>query len=221
MIQNTRKMVAQLRQNKGFTLVEMALVLIIIGIIIGAIVKGNDLIRSAEQKRIYTKFLGDWRLAYMNFYDRTGKVLGDTYDGAAPGQNGLADTSAGTADTPTNAGRADLNDGDATTPPAYLGLSQVGLRAPTTNVPNTPYEYRYIDSQGNGHTMNIAFAADATANYNYMMINNIPAELAMSIDTMIDGEADGNTGDFINGTGAAWNINPVADETDVRWRMQF
>ena len=39
--------------NKGFTLIEMAIVLIIIGIIIGAVVKGKDLVRSAEQKRLY------------------------------------------------------------------------------------------------------------------------------------------------------------------------
>ena len=35
--------------NEGFTLIEMAIVLIIIGIIIGAVVKGKDLIRGAEQ----------------------------------------------------------------------------------------------------------------------------------------------------------------------------
>ncbi|NNG01461.1 MAG: prepilin-type N-terminal cleavage/methylation domain-containing protein, partial [Desulfobacteraceae bacterium] len=33
-----------LRENKGFTLVEMAIVLILIGIIIGAVVKGKDLV---------------------------------------------------------------------------------------------------------------------------------------------------------------------------------
>jgi len=228
MIHKTRRMLGQLRQNKGFTLVEMALVLIIIGIIIGAIVKGNDLVRSAEQKRIYTKFLGDWRLAYLNFYDRTGKILGDTYTTNAPvgpGQDGQADTSAGaSAGPPTDAGRADLSDGDAAAPPVYLGLSQVGLNTPTTNVPGLPYRYRYVDSQGTAHLMDVAFAWDGVTNYNYMMINNIPAELAMAIDTMIDGEADGTTGDFINGVGGAgneWNANPVADETDVRWRMQF
>jgi len=48
--------------NKGFTLIEMAIVLIIIGIIIGAVVKGKDIIKSAEQKKLYTKYVRTWQL---------------------------------------------------------------------------------------------------------------------------------------------------------------
>jgi len=230
MIENTRRMLGQLRKNKGFTLVEMALVLIIIGIIIGAIVKGNDLVRSAEQKRIYSKFLSDWRLAYMNFYDRTGKILGDTYNDtatpAAAGQNGRADTSGGTAATPVLGANGQGRLVASSNTAIYLGLADAGLRAPTTNVPSTAYEYRYVDSTGNAHILNIAFAWDAVSNYNYMLINNIPGELALAIDTMIDGEADGQTGDFIaataDGPGGITNWPaPTVDTTPARWRMQF
>lgn len=225
MIQNTRRMLGQLRQNNGFTLVEMALVLIIIGIIIGAIVKGNDLVRSAEQKRIYSKFLSDWRLAYMNFYDRTGKILGDTYDNAGVGnQDGRADTSDGAGSTYTEAGQGGLSTSTSTA--IYLGLTDVGLRAPTTNITDTPYEYRYVDSEGNSHLLNIAFAWDATDNYNYMLINNMPGELAIAIDTMVDGQANGQAGDFIGATAdgsanlADWPAATV-DTTPARWKMQF
>lgn len=226
MIQNTRRTLGQLRQNKGFTLVEMALVLIIIGIIIGAIVKGNDLVRSAEQKRIYSKFLSDWRLAYMNFYDRTGRVLGDTWDtaGTGTGQDGQADSSNATGAAPTAAGQAGLS--DSTDTDIYLGLNDVGLRAPTTNIAARPYEYRYVDSEGNAHTLSIAFAWDATDNYNYMLISNIPGELGIAIDTMVDGQVNGQAGDFIAATadGAAGLANwpaPTVDTTPARWRMQF
>jgi prepilin-type N-terminal cleavage/methylation domain-containing protein len=218
-------MLGQLRQNEGFTLVEMALVLIIIGIIIGAIVKGNDLVRSAEQKRIYSKFLSDWRLGYMNFYDRTGKILGDTYNGTAAtpgvGQDGRADSSAGAGTTPVLiTGQNALVDSTVT---AYLGLADVGLRPPTTNILNTAYQYRYVDSQGTSHTLDIAFAWDATSNFNYLRVTGIPGELGMAIDTMIDGEADGTLGDFINsaadGATAVWPAPTT--ETTARWRMQF
>ena len=52
-----RKSFKKVANQQGFTLIEMAIVLIIIGIIIGAVIKGKDLIRSAEQKKIYTKYL--------------------------------------------------------------------------------------------------------------------------------------------------------------------
>ena len=107
----------KIRNNKGFSLIEIAVVLIIIGIIIGAIVKGRDIIRSGEQKKVYTKFVNGWNLAYLTFYDRTGKILGDTWNTdnatAYAGQDGEADTAAGATGDPTDAGRADLYDGPA------------------------------------------------------------------------------------------------------------
>jgi prepilin-type N-terminal cleavage/methylation domain-containing protein len=206
--------------NKGFTLIEMALVLIIIGIIIGAVVKGKDLVRGAEQKKVYTKYMSEWRLNYLNFYDRTGKILGDTWDGAAAGQDGQADTAAGAAGNPTDAGRDDLNDGPAAGS-AYMGLAQLGLTAPQTNTANN-WQYKYVDSGGNAHFLTIAFDWDGASNYNYMEIDNCPNELAMAFDTMIDGEADGSSGDFLHGTGAAWDTTPTTDTTNpIQWKMQF
>lgn len=227
MIQKTRRMMGEAKGEKGFTLVEMALVLIIIGIIIGAIVKGNDLVRSAEQKRIYTKFLGDWRLSYLNFYDRTGRILGDTWDTnaspAAAGQDGMADTSGGTAAAPVaTTGQAALVTSTSTAD--YLGLSDAGLQAPVTNVPSVAYQYRYVDSDGNSHLLDVSFAWDGTDNYNYMQIENMPGELAMALDTMIDGAADGTQGEFRHATAdatyAAWPA-PTVDAANARWRMQF
>ena len=77
MIQRLRRVSTKLGNEKGFTLIEMAIVLIIIGIIIGAVVKGKDVIKSAEQKRLYNSFIREWQTAYNNYYDRTGWILGD------------------------------------------------------------------------------------------------------------------------------------------------
>jgi prepilin-type N-terminal cleavage/methylation domain-containing protein len=208
----------KLRSNLGFTLIEMAIVLIIIGIIIGAVVKGKDLVRGAEQKKIYSKFLNEWRIGYLNFYDRTGRVLGDTWNGSASGQDGRADTAAGGPGNPSNAGRNALVDSGAVT--TYRGLIQVGLNAPTTNTDNA-WEYKYSDSDGTVRFLTIAFDFDASSNYNYMEISNIPTELALAIDRMIDDQSDGTAGDFINGTGAAdWATTPTTVST-ARWKMEF
>jgi len=207
-----------LLNNSGFTLIEIAIVLIIIGIIIGAVVKGKDLVRSAEQKKIYSKFLNEWRTAYLNFYDRTGKILGDTYDtvGSATGQDGQADTAAGTnAAAPTDTGRdALVSSGVAT----YRGLTEVGLTSPVTNT-DKAWKYRYTDSAGNSHDLDIAF--EYSGAYNYMMINNVPTELAIALDRIIDGEMDGTIGDFISTGATAWGTTPTTENDDVRWKMEF
>lgn len=215
MKEGTEVLRRSITDSRGFTLIEMAIVLIIIGIIIGAVVKGKDVIRGGEQKKVYSKFLNEWRTAYLNFYDRTGKVLGDQN-----ALDGKADTNAG-GGSPTDAGRNGLVEGDAGNPPTYYGLEQVGLNAPSTNT-NDAWMYRYTDSTGKSHNITIAFDNDGTENYNYILIENIPTELAFSIDTMVDGSADGLKGDFIGDgpDGQVWGNTPELDTT-ARWKMEF
>ncbi len=221
MMQRIRNAMEKLKDEKGFTLVEMALVLIIIGIIIGAIVKGKDLVRGAEQKRIYSKFVNGWRLSYLNFYDRTGKLLGDFYDTnapAGPGQDGRCDSNIDGAGAVTTADLDTLISGGGAN---YRGLDTVGLEVPVTNTAND-YEYNYVDSEGTNHTLQVSFLYNNVAGntYNYMQIDNIPNELAMSLDTMIDGEADGQDGDLLNGDGTNdWGVPTTA--VTARWKMQF
>jgi prepilin-type N-terminal cleavage/methylation domain-containing protein len=222
-----------IRNNKGFSLIEIAVVLVIIGIIIGAIVKGKDIMKSAEQKKVYTKFVNAWQLSYMTFYDRTGKILGDTWDSViavpAAGQDGQADTAAGAAGVVTDAGRADLYDGPAAGSD-YMGLLQAGISAPSTNTTNN-YEYRYTDSDGAGHDLSVAFEYDDTDKCNYMWVINCPNELGIALDTMVDGEADGTAGDFLcflndgSGSATAWaavvGATLPTDEVSFRWKLQF
>jgi len=61
----------------GFTLVEMAIVLVIIGLILSAISIGKDLQREAEYAKIDQKFVAAWKEAYDTYYKRTGGVVGD------------------------------------------------------------------------------------------------------------------------------------------------
>jgi len=76
-----------MRNSKGFTLVELAVVLVIIGIILGAVIKGNGLIENAKVKGVIqapTK----WEVPIMTYYDKKGYFPGDT---ATP-RDGLIDT---------------------------------------------------------------------------------------------------------------------------------
>ncbi len=73
---------SRLRNNKGFTLIEMAIVLVIIGIIIGAVVKGQDLIENAKAKQFASKMKA-WEISLNTYYDRKGRLPGDS------GKNGI------------------------------------------------------------------------------------------------------------------------------------
>jgi prepilin-type N-terminal cleavage/methylation domain-containing protein len=61
-----------LRSNKGFTLVELAIVLVIIGIILGAVLKGQELINNAKMKRAYNQYR-EVLAAVYTYYDKYGK----------------------------------------------------------------------------------------------------------------------------------------------------
>jgi prepilin-type N-terminal cleavage/methylation domain-containing protein len=65
-----------LRRQQGFTLVEMAIVLVIIGLLLGGILKGQELITSARVRNIADQNSGV-QAAYYGFIDRYRQVPGD------------------------------------------------------------------------------------------------------------------------------------------------
>lgn len=62
--------------SKGFTLIEMSIVLIIIGLIIGGILKGQEVIESSRQKAIITQ-IDSVRAAVNTFADKYQALPGD------------------------------------------------------------------------------------------------------------------------------------------------
>lgn len=60
----------------GFSLIELAVVLIIIGLLIGGVLKGKDLIESARLKRVISQ-LNEYRIATSIFFDKYDALPGD------------------------------------------------------------------------------------------------------------------------------------------------
>ncbi len=79
-----------LRSKKGFTLVELAIVLVVIGIILGAVLKGQELINNAKMKRAYNQYR-EILAAVYTYYDKYGKYPGDDNTASSRWGTGVQD----------------------------------------------------------------------------------------------------------------------------------
>jgi prepilin-type N-terminal cleavage/methylation domain-containing protein len=64
------------KQQQGFTLVEIAIVLVIIGLLLGGILKGQEMITQAKIKNVVADFSGI-SAAYYGYQDRYRAIPGD------------------------------------------------------------------------------------------------------------------------------------------------
>jgi len=166
---------------RGFTLVELAIVLVVIGIIMGAILKGNELINNAKAKRLQNDLRGLEALVYT-FYDRYGRFPGDCDNNGTINYQLPNSTTGPTLSTSTGTPSfCTTENADA----AFNDLRAASLLNPTLS-----------NAQVAKHVFNGYFVIgyNGTAGYNAIAIYNIPAWAASAIDASIDGTANGTAG---------------------------
>jgi prepilin-type N-terminal cleavage/methylation domain-containing protein len=98
----------QLSKQKGFTLVEIAIVLVIVGLLIGGVLKGQEMITNAKLKRIESDNAGI-AAAMFSYQDRYLQLPGD--DASAQGRFTVFTAA------------ADNGDGDGSIEGAWIGDS--------------------------------------------------------------------------------------------------
>lgn len=160
------------KSQAGFTLVEIAIVLVIIGLLIGGVLKGQAMVQNAKVKRV-VKQADEFRAAVMTFYDKYGVYPGDENLAAIP-PNG--------ADAEGN-GNGQIQAAERFE--VFRDLSLAGLISGTftgANAPTHPF----------GDTVEILWVnppGAATPLSHYIQFFNLPADVCLEIDTKYD---DGN-----------------------------
>ena len=80
-----------IRKQSGFTLVEIAIVLVVIGLLLGGILKGQQLINSARVRNMADQNSGV-QAAYYGFIDRFRNLPGDMTPTAACSAIGFSES---------------------------------------------------------------------------------------------------------------------------------
>ena len=178
-------------RQAGFTLVEIAIVLVIIGLLLGGVLKGQELVNNAKVKNLANDFRAVSSFVYA-YQDRFR---------AMPGDDGVASTHVNGGQNPTTPegtiSNARIN-GDwnsvTQTDESYRFWNHVrlaGLATGTPTIGDANYIYRNTEGGQVGITGDAVLTAPTTpfpGNF-YVCSTGIQGRHARQIDTMID---DGN-----------------------------
>lgn len=177
------------RQQSGFTLVEIAIVLVIIGLLLGGVLKGQELINSAKVKNFANDFRNISTFVYA-YQDRFRATPGD--DPAA--NTHVNGTNATTPAASQGNARINGNWNSATqTDESYLFWQHVrltGLATGATVVGAPDYAPRNADGGQIGVTSDPVITGGTWAGGFFICSTGIQGRFARQLDTTID---DGNT----------------------------
>ncbi len=246
-VQCTRGAAGLAAAQRGFTLIEMAIVLVIIGLIIGAVMIGKDVQRNAEYQKVANKFVMDWKKSYDEYVQRTGVVLGDCQIAPTYMVNGEETTIGGNpacqgnlngalAGLPENYGNTGLRichgqgyvadtvgAGDPTLATADLHalMDRHGIRMPPGRGEGKEDRYLYNDSNGNATELQVCFQWNPPATIsgagNVMVLRGLTPDLARFLDQVIDGKPDALEGRFRIQNSAVNDNEPTRQQPGHEW----
>jgi prepilin-type N-terminal cleavage/methylation domain-containing protein len=210
----------------GFSLIELSIVLVIIGLIVSGVSFGMNMQRSSEHQRIKQKFVDQWVRTYNEYYQRTGMVPGDSFSTPTFIVNANADAAVLVAIlAAANAGNYLVLDGDPFDPtddlyPArlcegsandsYPGAREsdntsmhdffdsIGAKMPPGRAEGQEDRYIYLDSNGNPQELQVCFQWNPPGTYSGVGNVMILRGLTPDLARLLDSMVDGQV-DAISG----------------------
>ncbi len=212
--------------QQGFTLVELAIVLAVIGLIVGAVAIGKDLQRNAAYQRLSTDFVQGWLVAYDSYTTATGRV---------PGDNATTPSGSVFNTTASGAGNGTILCDDSTT--NLLNVFQAaGIGLPEGRTEGQRNRFVYLDANGNPQEARVCFQnvmwAEPGATVgtyvqrprNVMVLQGLTPSLAQMLDSQIDTQNDARfgrfrenslAGDHTTTTGTLWSKTDIWKFSDT------
>lgn len=175
-----------INHSRGFTLMEMSVVLVIIALILGAVTVGRDVYRGAVAERISSEFVQGWILAYDRYASQTGRV---------PGDNALTGMIGGGTAATALCGTALVDE-----------MLKAGVTLPQGAMEGRQETYVYQDRNGLPQRLHVCLQAItdwhepisasgyAARTRNVLVLHGLTPELAQQLDQRIDGKVDARVG---------------------------
>ncbi|MCX6076484.1 MAG: prepilin-type N-terminal cleavage/methylation domain-containing protein [Campylobacterales bacterium] len=170
-------------RRKGFTLIELSIVLVIIGLLVGGVLKGKGMIDNAKMKRVKGDIDGIMAAVY-SYQDKFGYLPGDDPT------NRVTDLGAASCDGNSSKSNANgLFDLDSEKLCAWQEMIGAGFIA------GNPGDHSATVAKKSPYGGSYGFDNNTTTKKNYISISTMPADAAQALDTKYDDGAY-DTGDI-------------------------
>ncbi|MHB0763050.1 type II secretion system protein [Stutzerimonas sp. NM35] len=194
-------------RQRGFTLLEMSIVLIIVALIVSALTLGSDLQRNTVYQHLASSFVRGWQLSYLSHADRVGVAPGDSQT------------------TPTGKVNA-ADDSELCGIALRNAMYAAGVTMPQGRAEGFETHYGYLDSNGNPQDVSACFANVAWSvpgssagvyvvqRKNVLILRGLTPDLARMLDNLVDGNADARFGSFREAGQAA-----LTSAASIEWSL--
>ncbi|WP_175891542.1 prepilin-type N-terminal cleavage/methylation domain-containing protein [Burkholderia cepacia] len=206
--------------QRGFTLIELSVVLVVIAIIVGITVVGMDVYRNAVGVRIYSDFVQGWQTAYSTYFTRAAIEPGDDSVHPIGRVNGM--------NYPSQPSILCDNPGALLLTNAMLAE---GVQVPNGRGQNQAASVIYRDKSGTPRQLTVCLATIDTwwepwvdpqtgSHLNtktVLVLAGLTPDLAGQLSTMIDGHIDVGLGSLreagyeSSGISHVWSLNATRD----------